>query len=363
MQNQTEQDESMPFMSEAFTKAGVPHLTKWRPLFLNQSNFWIITDFPSFIYYRHLKISLFPYSAFRFLFLISIFIWKYQLYDYHFSSLNFYFYYMLFSYIMLAISLGRVVLTNPGYLPFFYPAAGGRKTFTDEEYHSGRAWSDKQIEWARKQARPHRSTFSESVGYYVLRGDHLCHWISSWVGLKNHRYFMIFVTFSAIYLDSILIETLYFIYYYHEKHSIPFYIFALSTTGFFGFVFTNQMLSQFFQISRNYLSIEIMKRQLIFYDNGCLNNWSEICGPTKYMFLWPFPCFSLTPTVDGFDYPEYTGPSISKNNQQPIEQENRNINEYYPNFDADAFVKNERNDASTFSNPNNSSNRNTSSLL
>lgn len=296
------------FMPESFTKAGVPFLTKYTSLF-GKSPFWYVNDamFVS-IRFNHMQLS-FLYCVFHLLLLSSFFIWKYVAYDLYFDSLNAYFYYILSLYITLTIGLFRTILTNPGYLPFFYPAQSDRRNFTQTEFRQGFACKKEQVEWARNQKKPHRSTFSERAGYFVIRADHFCAWIQNWVAYKNHRFFLIFVTFSAIYMDTIFLHFVHLLFFHFKSCSIPCHIFTLSLSGFFSFIFSVQTLYQYAHVSVNVTLLESLKRQNRFYDRGCLNNWSEVCGPKKLICLWPFPCITLKGSYNPFNYPEYIGPS------------------------------------------------------
>ena len=40
----------------------------------------------------------------------------------------------------------------------------------------------------------------------VERFDHHCPWVNSCIGTKNHSFFLVFITFQAIYIISILIQ-------------------------------------------------------------------------------------------------------------------------------------------------------------
>lgn len=318
------------FIPENLIKAGVPFFTKYASLF-GKSPFWYVKDgmFLS-IRYNHMQLSLF-HCIFHILLLSSFFIWKYAAYDLYFDSLNTYFYFILSLYITLVIGLFRSILTNPGYLPFFYPAEPDRRNFTQTEFRQGFACQKEQIDWAKSQKRPNRSTFSIRAGYFVIRADHFCVWIQNWVAYKNHRFFLIFVTFSAIYMDSIFLHFLHLLVFHFRSYSIFFHIFTISLSGFFSFIFTAQMLYQYYHVSMNVTLLENMKGQNRFYDRKCLNNWSEICGPKKLICLWPFPCITLNGTYNPFNYPEYIGPSYLDDLKKEDNNDDGNGNNEKPN--------------------------------
>lgn len=322
MQDDLNQDEKS-FMPENFIKSGVPFLTKYETLF-GKSPFWVVKDEKfSYIHFNHIQVS-FIYFSFQVLLLSSFFIWKYVAYDFYFNTLNSYFYFILTMYIILAIGMFRTILTNP-YLPFFYPAQKDRKTFTQTEYRQGFAYKPEQIKWAKKQEKPNRSTFSSSVGYFVIRADHYCVWVRNWIGYKNHRFFLIFTSFSAIYMVTIFINFCHFLIFHFKACSFFCHAFCLSTSGFFSYIFTVQTLYQYYHVSMNKLLLENLKGQNRFYDRGCLNNWSEICGPKKLICLWPWPCITLKTTYNPFNYPEYVGPSTYNEDDNNKNDENENL--------------------------------------
>lgn len=311
--------EEKPFMPENFVKAGVPFLTNYIGLF-GKSPFWFVeNDRTPGIHFNHIKLSL-PHIILHLLLLSSIFIFKFEVYDYYFDEYNSYFYFIFVLYIMLTISMIRTIFTNPGYLPFFYPAQNDRKEFTQEEYRLGYACQQEQYNWAKKQPRPNRSCFSERVGYYVIRPDHYCGWVTNWIGYRNHRFFLIFISCSAVYLDILFLNCCHMYWYHRNIHSFLCFAFMIGFSCSFGVFFSIHTVLQSLYISMNITLVEIFKGQFPFYNRGCLNNWSEICGSKKLICLWPFPCIYLKPGINVFNYPEYVGPSY-KDDVQIVEKD------------------------------------------
>lgn len=303
--------EEKPFMPENLVKAGVPFLTNYQGLF-GKSPFWFVkNDSFAGIHFNHIQMSLW-HIVLHISLLSSIYTWKKLVYDHYFEEINYYFYFMVVIYTTMAISMLRTIFMNPGYLPFFYPAQTDRKEFTKEEFRLGYACQQEQYDWVKKQKRPNRSCFSERVGYIVMRPDHYCGWVTNWIGYRNHRYFIIFTTCASIYVDVIFFNVCHMFYYHRKEHTLIGYILMVCFSAFFGLLFSLQAYFQYKRISINITLLELMKRQVPYYDRGCLNNWSEICGSKKLICLWPFPCISLKPGYNVFNYPEYVGPSVEK---------------------------------------------------
>lgn len=326
-----------PFMPEGYVKAGVPFLTNYINLFGKKSPFWYVKNDKFIgIHFNHIQMQL-PYIILHILLLSSFFIFKYTVYDYYFDEINKYFIFILSLYIMIVISLFRTVFTNP-YLPFFYPAQTDRKEFTREEYRLGYAYAKEQSDWAKKQKKPNRSSFSDKAGYFIIRPDHYCAWVQNWIGYKNHRFFIIFTIYGAIYFDILFLNCLHMIYYHRKVHTFLCFSFITLNSGFFSFLFTTQAFIQLNNTSYNITILEIIKRQKNFYNRGCLNNYSEICGSKKLMFLWPWPCISLKPGYNVFNYPEYVGPSYD-----PKSKTTENENENNKSEDQKLFDENHEN--------------------
>lgn len=303
--------EDTPYMPENLQKSGIPFLTQYISLF-GRSGFWYVKDEKLMtLHYNHIKVS-FLYTVCHILLISSFFIWKFVAYDYYFDRLTGFFYFMLTLYVIILISMYRTIFTNP-YLPFYYPAQNDRRTFSKIDYRLGYAYKKEQIKWARKQKKPNRSTFSEHAGYFVIRADHYCAWVRNWISYKNHRFFLIFVGFSAFYMIILLLTFCHLFLFHMKEFSFFCHAFDISLSGFFSFIFTVQTCYQYYHVSINKTLLEKLKKQNRFYDRGCLNNWSEVCGQKKLICIWPFPCISLNTAYNPFNYPEYVGPSYLDN--------------------------------------------------
>ncbi|OHT06886.1 hypothetical protein TRFO_24989 [Tritrichomonas foetus] len=302
-------DEHQPLLSENLRQKGVPFLTTWRSAF-NSKDFWFAYGEDISLMYKHINVKLCTPFCMTLLFL-SFFIWKYQIYDILYLEDGFYLVMMTVLFITSYIAYIRTMCTDPGYLPFYYPAHPEKQTYSKEEMRAGHGGKLEQIVWARRQERPGRCVFSKGAGYFVLRGDHFCVWISNWIAIKNHRYFYIFILTASIYLDMVFVDAIQLFCRYRELHSMYFHIFTIFTSFAFGALITFQLYQQTFLIAKNILTLEMMKENHKDYDRGCLNNCEEVCGPKKYMLFWIFPCFTIKSPVDPFTIPELGGPNIS----------------------------------------------------
>jgi hypothetical protein len=253
------------------------------------------------IYISHLEFSLWP-VYFEFALLTANYIeWIKRILPYLPHPLaNFIFQTFFWSFGFFYLILAH--LCDPGYLPFFYPAVPSRH-FTSDDLKSGTATTKEQLDWARRQRRPARIALGCSIGRFVIRGDHVCAFTGNWVGLYNHRYFILAISYLtisiALYLATIIYEwfndTL--ILSYIElililAHAVPF----LATLG-------SNLLTQFDNIARNVTTVDRFRKRVTHFDRGCVNNFAEVCGSKKYWWLWWAP-IPLPREIDGFGFGE-----------------------------------------------------------
>jgi hypothetical protein len=108
--------------------------------------------------------------------------------------------------------------------------------------------------------RPPRSSYSSAAHRFVLRADHFCLWAQSWIGIRNHRFFMLTCLWSVVYaLANVVFRYSYFQSLVSQKFDwvrVPGLASVLALLGFT--VFTGY---QFVFASRNLLdnrtSIEV----------------------------------------------------------------------------------------------------------
>ena len=296
-------EEQIPFNSEKKNVEGIPNLTKWRDFFFPNSGCWIVENIPV-IYFKTTKISF--NNAFIGLMVCSysFYIWNKYLKPLLNNQLIIWNYLIPFFYIYSILFLIITQFSNPGYLPWYW-SIDKKKNFTNKELRDGKAYHDDQIEFARNSEKPNRSYFSGKSGYIILRADHFCSWVNNWIGIKNHRYFIIAIGSSSFYLSLFIYQ--FFKTLYLKTHNFSkFYItFIIILSIFFYFVITAQFISQIFQVTKNFTTIERLKHQdLNFYFKNKLEGWEDICGSIKYFYLWCLP-IPLTQFNDGFSYDKY----------------------------------------------------------
>jgi len=299
----TQNDETVPFKTDIPKEEGEPSLTKWRDLFGCPNVFWVVEDDP-IPRCKFVRIKFYPSILGICVCAYSFFLWKDTIWPVLTGWSPFWFYFLPFMCFYSILFLLICQLSDPGYLPFNW-AQEKKRVFSIEELRNGAAVNDDQFVFAKKSERPPRSCFSVNAGYFILRADHYCGWVNNWIGLKNHRYFMISIISTCIYLSMFVFFVLYTTFKKTNTMTRPKFVFVMMTSVFFLYVIMAQVIFQTFQLSHNYTTLERMKGLPKHYDNGCLESWEEVCGPRKYLPFWCCP-IPLKPGVSGFDYEDFS---------------------------------------------------------
>ena len=289
--------EAAPFLEGLLREKGVPRFSRWR--FLSPLGFWVIDGQTAVIRWRHNTCSLFPVYIELVCIVLTFFEWYYRVLPampHQTLCLSV----MLFIW-ATSVSMFLVAwLSDPGYLPFFYPATERRK-FTPTELRYGTATNEVQREWARRQPRPARIAFSEGSGRFIIRGDHYCSFVGNWVGLYNHRYFLLSITYLLLY---ILFWAFCLCWEIFEKTLVLTYleILVVLVLGVgFGYLLSVNVAGQLRFVARNRTLVDYLRKRNTSFDRGCLNNYEDVCGPRKYLCLWWLPV-PLPRSIDGFGY-------------------------------------------------------------
>lgn len=295
--------EKQPFLSQESRKDGVPEKTRWKSLFCPYCPVWHANDR---IYQLRFRYSFFQFYPNRFIFYwicFVLFVWFYSIGPYFWPVHKFlYISFSIISFLNVWSFLASE-FQDPGYLPFDY-FANPRRKYTLNEIKSGTAITEEQIKYARSKKRLGRMIFSKNMGVYILRADHYCPYIGSFVGAYNQHAFSLFTLYATINSAMILITAV----YAYNKYN------ALSTKSFIGYfiimiilgsIAAKQAWRQFISLTFNFTFIdEIRGHPMSFYDKGSwFKNWEEFCGKRQYLLLWPFP-IRLPLPVDVFNFAE-----------------------------------------------------------
>ena len=213
----------------------------------------------------------------------------------------------LLAWFSTAINFLLVHEIDPGYLPWTWNETQ-RDRYSCQELQQGVATRMEQIEWAKEHKYPARALLSKKYGWFVLRADHDCLWVDSFIGIRNHRYFVRAVYSGAI-LTIVGIGLAVRVAYIGTLEVSAFWFVAMQLVvmllGSFCF---GQVYHQTVGLTMNVLTVESMKKvwsgRVNPYRRDCLSNWEEVCGPRKYLPCWILP-ITLPGSFDGmYDFDE-----------------------------------------------------------
>ncbi|OHT05363.1 DHHC zinc finger domain containing protein [Tritrichomonas foetus] len=293
---------------------------------------------PKFVFCGHWMVQLFPTLLLCIFHCSTLIIWYFDIIQCRHEVKNLYYLYgiVLFTFLCSCISYILIICYGPGYLPYNW-AETHEMNLSWEREMSLIAIYKEQVEFARFNSRPPRSSFSIKARRFVLRADHYCIWVTSWIGLKNQRYFLLMTFYVPLY------HLLTLVFRYHWWNLVLKkwrFIYILSFTvmllQLFIIIFS---LIQFIKGLKN----TIQNRTLIerwssnhWYkipQKNCISNFEEICGSKKLFLFWFFPCFCLSQNVDGL-YKNYRDKN-DKNNENDENGNNFTINPLMDNLMAE----------------------------
>jgi hypothetical protein len=226
--------------------------------------------------------------------------------DHHLPIAVDYSVFALFAFCALnsAISYFAVIIRGPGYLPFNYSVfriIASRQTWNEQM--STIVTYREQGEYAKRSDRPPRACFSVRARRFILRGDHYCLWTESWIGLNNHRYFLLMTFWVTLYCLVWLGMQVPFALTFLPFRWVKLIVLIggaviLGLTAFSMFYF----VTAFVNLVKNRTLIEFWSKTASGkYDRGCCQNFADVCGQKSCCCLWPCPLACLEPLWDGID--------------------------------------------------------------
>ncbi|EAY04524.1 DHHC zinc finger domain containing protein [Trichomonas vaginalis G3] len=209
------------------------------------------------------------------------------------------------------ISYMLCMCRSPGYVPFYW-AVERREEYTYEEQMDGIITNNDQFNFAKSNDRPQRGSLSIQARRLVLRADHVCKWVSNWIGLKNYRlfYLQLFWTFWTFMVFFVIIGLEIWSIVDAKKFTataprVLICILILPDLGFFLFFMTIFLRHTKYLFHNETTLGEFKKASLEdkhnYYDLGCCANIRETCGPCSYcpVYLCPFP---IPRVNDGYEW-------------------------------------------------------------
>lgn len=164
---------------------------------------------------------------------------------------------------LAALSWERTVTTDPGEVPL-------------------------PVDW-QEQLKPKRVHFCKVLKRNVVRMDHYCFFVANCIGLKNHKYFYLFVLYSAIAASVDVFASM---------HAMPLqgsHVFSLMLRGP-GVAFSSTLATTLWSfwgfhtylLCKNKTTLEFVKGFTETYDIGLMPNLTEVLGKRRLCWLLPF---------------------------------------------------------------------------
>lgn len=195
-----------------------------------------------------------------------------------------------FCFLLFLISYLKTIIEGPGYFPFYWP----NYFYAPDSTYSGIASTPEQIKYAQSIKRTGRVIFSKKGGRVVLRPDHFCGWTSSWIGKRNHKFFILFTFYGTIYILYFLVLSVYqvTIEFSYDSPTVPgiiLIIYLIIGVLFFFFIISF-LCTNIFGLVSNTTNWESWNNvpSTRFYQ-GCLLNVEDVCGSSSQWFCWLFP--------------------------------------------------------------------------
>lgn len=104
---------------------------------------------------------------------------------------------------MFIFSFFQVIIIGPGYYGYDWPWNG-----LSDPGPEGVLTKSEQYEIIQRLPRPPRSNFFRSARRYVARPDHFCDWVSSWIGKRNMKAFILMTSYGFLSCLSIVISSI-----------------------------------------------------------------------------------------------------------------------------------------------------------
>lgn len=193
---------------------------------------------------------------------------------------------------LFLLSYFMTIYEGPGYIPFYYPMEITNRSDNAKDYLSGLVVNKRQKQYLDCQRYPPRTSYFSSVNRIVIRPDHFCGWVGSFIGKRNHKLFFLFNFWGSFYIGhfSVLCTLAAFKTYEMNEKIDMFVTTASSILSIFFFLFLTGyfVVISCIQFSLNYTFFEYIKRRQRCTKNY-ISNWEEVMGSRDKWYLWLIP--------------------------------------------------------------------------
>lgn len=207
----------------------------------------------------------------------------------------------LFSMVCLVWSYVATIVRGPGYVPFNWNLEK-RKHYSWHDTCRYLVVYEEQYQYAKHHSGPPRSFINRGSRRYVLRGDHYCDWVETFIGIKNHRYFML-IPFWMIVYSGLFIGAHYYWGLSLTKES-KWYEYIGSVFDLAHVILVGFSMFHLVRALRHLIVDETFvewKHKIPFmFRKNCWGSFKDVCGPGWCCLFWIFPFCCFEPLEDGF---------------------------------------------------------------
>lgn len=180
------------------------------------------------------------------------------------------------------------MLFDPGYLPFNWIETQ-RAKYKPEEIVEGTITNELQYNFA-KENMPPSCSLSKTTGRFIIRADHICGWITNWIGKRNHKQFILMNFYGAIYSMSLFFWR-FMMNDVPDQSKEPIIVFWMIGSGAIELIYT---LVLFWSFALNMIDLLdnattiTRHKQIQMPQLSTVDAMREICGGDNYL-LWCCP--------------------------------------------------------------------------
>lgn len=210
-------------------------------------------------------------------------------------------------FLLFMFSYVSAILVGPGYLPFHYPM---REESDLDNMYGGIVTNKRQFRYVRARRDSNVVRYFRKARRYVIRPDHYCYFMETFIGKKNMKLFLHFNIWGALYLGTFVINSISSIILtdYSKASYLDITILVVDfILSYFFFIYTLlfilNVISSIISGKNNY---ERMLEDAYLIDIDRKGGFSEllsVCGPLSRFYLWilPVPAFTDRDEYDLLD--------------------------------------------------------------